>query len=218
MTDTSKPPKNKSSVLEMKLKPGQTEDGAAAELIGRGIAANATTVVRFMASDHEGLSLTDMCAELQAQGEAVSRNDMSVSEHMLVAQASALNAMFNGLAKRACMNMGEHMGAMETYMRLALKAQSQCARTIEVLAAMKNPPLVFAKQANISNGPQQVNNGTAMTATHTGASAHGEKPISESIELLEHQHGERLDFGAQTTTGGAHQDMATMGKVHRAKD
>jgi len=72
--------------------------------------------------------------------------------------------------------MGEYIKAAETYMRLALKAQSQCARTIEVLAAMKNPPVVFAKQANISHGHQQVNNGTNATNTHTPA--HTEKTIN----------------------------------------
>ena len=38
--------------------------------------------------------------------------------------------------------MGEHIGAMETYARLAMKAQSQCRSTIETLAEMKNPPVV----------------------------------------------------------------------------
>ena len=215
---TTTPAGDKSNRLPIVIKDGQTEDGAVAEVVGRGVAANATTVIRFMASDHTGLSLMDMCSELQAQGEAVSRNDLSVAEHMLVAQASALNAMFNGLAKRATMNMGEHLSAMETYTRLALKAQAQCARTIEVLAAMKNPPVVFAKQANISNGHQQINNGITQNANSTHPSAHRGKPVSEPIELLEHQHGERLDLGAQATTSGAHQDMATVGKVHGAKD
>lgn len=34
------------------------------------------------------------------------------------------------------------------------KAQSQCRATLETLAAIKNPPVIYAKQANISNGPQ----------------------------------------------------------------
>jgi hypothetical protein len=34
-------------------------------------------------------------------------------------------------------------------MRLALKAQAQCTRTIETLAEIKNLPVVFAKQSNI---------------------------------------------------------------------
>ena len=42
-------------------------------------------------------------------------------------------------------------------MRLALKTQSQCRATVETLAALKNPPLVFAKQANIQFEPLYVN-------------------------------------------------------------
>ena len=44
--------------------------------------------------------------------------------------------------------MNEHLPAAETYMRLALKAQSQCRATLETLANIKNPPTVFARQAN----------------------------------------------------------------------
>ena len=58
----------------------------------------------------------------------------------------------------AALNMGEYPQAFERYMQLALKAQSQCRATLETLAAIKNPPIVYARQANIANGPQQVNN------------------------------------------------------------
>ena len=40
-------------------------------------------------------------------------------------------------------------------MRMALKAQNQCRMTLETLATIKNPPVVFAKQANTAQGPQQ---------------------------------------------------------------
>jgi hypothetical protein len=33
-----------------------------------------------------------------------------------------------------------------------------CRAAVETLAAIKNPPVVFARQANIAQGPQQVNN------------------------------------------------------------
>ncbi|MDN8616544.1 hypothetical protein [Variovorax ginsengisoli] len=64
--------------------------------------------------------------------------------------------------------MGEHIGAMETYARLAMKAQCQCRTTAE----MKNPPVVFARQANISNGPQQLNNGVPAGDAERAAQAH----------------------------------------------
>jgi len=48
--------------------------------------------------------------------------------------------------------MGEYVDAADTDMRLALRAQSQCRATLETLAAIKNPPVVFANQANIAHG------------------------------------------------------------------
>ncbi|MFO1266895.1 MAG: hypothetical protein U1F67_09045 [Rubrivivax sp.] len=87
--------------------------------------------------------------------------DMRQAEAMLYGQAHALQTIFVSLARRAALNIGEHMGATETYLRLALKAQGQCRATLETLAAIKNPPVLFARQANIAHGPQQVNNGTA---------------------------------------------------------
>jgi hypothetical protein len=44
---------------------------------------------------------------------------------------------------------------------MALRAQSQCRATLETLAAIKNPPIVYARQANVTTGPQQINNGVA---------------------------------------------------------
>jgi len=42
-------------------------------------------------------------------------------------------------------------------MRKTLRAQSQRRSKLETLAAVKNPPVVFAKQADLASGPQQVN-------------------------------------------------------------
>lgn len=54
----------------------------------------------------------------------------------------------------------EYLKQFQAYLGLALKAQAQCRATLEALAEIKNPrPMAFVKQANISGGPQQVNNG-----------------------------------------------------------
>ena len=80
-------------------------------------------------------------------------------EEMLLAQASALNAMFTSLAERATKQ--EYMKNLEAFTRLALKAQSQCRATLETLADIKQPRhVVIAQQANLAH-QQQVNNGTA---------------------------------------------------------
>ena len=66
--------------------------------------------------------------------------------------------IFNALAQRAALNMGEHMGACETYIRMVLRAQSQCRATIETLAEVKYPKAAtFVRQQNVAY-QQQVNN------------------------------------------------------------
>ena len=93
-------------------------------------------------------------------------------------------------------------------MRLALKAQAQCRATIETLAAMKNPPVVIARQANISNGPQQVNNGEPTRRA--------EKSDNRPNGLLEHRVETRMDFGAAGTPVGGNQKLVTVEASDRA--
>ena len=101
-------------------------------------------------------SLSDSMAEVHA-------GDMKRVEGMLFGQAHALQSIFLNLADRAATQ--QQMKHCETYLRLALKAQSQCRATLEALVAIKNPPVIFARQANIANGHQQINNTVPVTTT-----------------------------------------------------
>lgn len=103
------------------------------------------------------------------------------------------------------MNMGQYMDATDTYMRLALRAQNQCRTTLETLATIKNPPVVFAKQANIAHGHQQVNNELPRTPT----------PADHPNKLLEHEHGEWLDTGATSAAVLGDQTMEAVGALNR---
>ncbi len=94
---------------------------------------------------------------------------------------------------------------------LALRAQAQSTRTLEVLATVKNPPVVFAKQANIAQ-QQQVNNGPAVPATRA------RNPASAPTQLLETLPDERLEFGTAGAASGADSPLATVGTVHRPQD
>ena len=143
------------------------------------------------------------------KSKAVISGDMSSSERMLVAQATTLNAICVDLFVRAHSNLGEYIGAAETFMKLALKAQNQCRMTLETLAAIKNPPVVYARQANFANGPQQVNN---------GVTSHAAKNENAPNELLEAKHdmGERLDGGAPGQAIGGDPAMAAVGAINRA--
>jgi len=121
------------------------------------------------------------------------------------------------MARRAALNMVEHLGATDSYMRIALKAQSPSRATVETLAAIKNPPVVFARQANINNGgQQQVNNGTAPPLAT--AHAHAEKSQFVPTELLEATDVQRLDTRTANATGGDDQGLAPLGAVNRAPD
>ena len=75
------------------------------------------------------------------------------------------------------------------------------SRPIETLALMKNPP-VFARQANIAHGPQQVNNGGVLRA---------EVSAPAPNELLEAGNGERLDSGTAGATIGSDPALEAVG-------
>ena len=153
---------------------------------------------------------------LQQDMKAMLTGDLSRAEAMLFGQAHALQAIFMNLARRSTTQ--EYMKNTETYLRLALKAQSQCRATLETLATIKNPPVLFAKQANINNGGQlQVNNGTVpQSAEGSRPPAPAGIPESPTSELLEANNGQWLDTRAAGTAGGADPHLATVGAVNRA--
>lgn len=151
----------------------------------------------------DGTEINALVDVLSSQIDKVYDGDMKRSEAMLLAQAHTLDGLFHNLARRA--HCQEQMKHYETFLRLALKAQGQCRATLETLAAIKNPPVIFAKQANISNGHQQINNGTPAPATHT------EEIKNQSTELLEAQHGgTTLDSKTTGATIGKDKAMATV--------
>lgn len=147
--------------------------------------------------------------------EGLSSGDMTRAEAMLYGQAHALQAMFMNLARRA--SSQEYMANMETFMRMALKAQNQCRMTLETLAAIKNPPVVFARQANINNGgQQQVNNGTMPTSAEQARQhAHAATSQSEQNEVLGANDGERMDAGKASTAGRTDPHLEAVGEVDR---
>jgi hypothetical protein len=133
---------------------------------------------------------------------------------MLLSQALALNGIFAALATRASRAMDTNMVAADFSLRLALRAQAQSRATLETLANVKNPRAVaFVRQANIAHGPQQVNNDGRPA---TPVAAHAEEAHSAQNKLLEHQDGERLEFGAQGTASGADPHLASVVPGDRA--
>ena len=131
--------------------------------------------------------------------EAINNGDMKAVEAMLYGQAVALQTMFTNLSMRADCQQGR-LDNIETLLKLAFRAQNQCRMTLETLSNVKNPLVVYARQANITSGPQQVNN----SFTHAT-----EKNIVQN-ELLEDSHVKRLDGRTQGQTGRLDTHMETV--------
>lgn len=140
----------------------------------------------------------------------VATGGMENVEAMLVSQAYALQAIFVNFSRRA-LNQ-DYQKNLESIFRMALRAQNQCRMTLETLANIKNTPAVYARQANIANGPQQVNN-----VIPADSHARGEKS-NPSNELLEHQNGEWLDTGTAGATSCVNTEMAAVGKPDRSEN
>lgn len=198
MTTKTKSKTKDSNAVEVSLKKDENRDQALATLLLRPSVQAAVTIQQWGSQSDVG----SLMSELSMQMNIVKSGNMGRAESMLLAQAHTLDTLFNNLAKRA--HNQQYLKQFETYLRLAFKAQSQCRATLETLAALKNPPVVFAKQANISNGHQQINNGVPATRT--------EKTQNQQNELLvEAQHGsETLDTRPTSATIGKDKAMATL--------
>lgn len=166
------------------------------------VATEATTAVG------EHVDLLALLGQLRDDAAAVNRGDLSQAEAMLMNQATALQTLFARLVGSS-MN-ADFLPQQKTAMRLALKAQRQCRATLETLAAIKNPPIVCARQASLTTGPQQVNNGTA-------APLQARELETEPTELSGASH-EPLP-NARTSSSGSRVDPAveTLGQVDRVK-
>lgn len=156
--------------------------------------------------------LHDVALSIKRAGDAVAAGDMSGIEHILAGQIVALNNIFANCALQAQANLHKYLSAAETYMRVALRAQSQCARTAEVLGNLRAGPTIFAKQANVTTGPQQVNN-------HASPPARAQEPKESANELLKDATHEQqwMDTGAQAAPTRGNPAVEAVGAGDRAE-
>ena len=158
--DQAKPAKNRNAV-ELVALPSETPARTVARCLLDPATTAAGTLNRLYGTVSQEGDINGYIAELQHQAEAANAGNLSRPEAMLTAQAQSLDGLFHSLTGWALNHVKEGSNAayFETCMRLALKAQSQSRATVETLAAIKNPPVVYARQANFAAGHQQVNNG-----------------------------------------------------------
>lgn len=160
--------------------------------------------------NEDKVNMNALIKELGNQVDNVSNGDLSRPEAMLVTQAHTLDALFSELIGRSRLNMGEYLHAAEKFMRLALKAQSQCRTTIEALAELKNPkPYIQNNRAQY----QQVNNG----AVHSGDAQNATRTRKNkklANELLENKTNEQewMDTRTPQTPSGNDKELETVGE------
>ena len=153
----------------------------------------------------EGLGLNDIISTLRESVAEVKAGKMDRVEATLITQANTLDLVFNSLLRRAACQ--EMLPQYEAFMRLALKAQSQCRTTLETLAEIKNPkPTALINQQNMA-AVQQVNNTLAQ------------EKKNRPNELLEGGGiAERVDTGTETQTIEAHSRLEALEEIRRSKN
>ena len=158
----------------------------------------------------EGLhSIDALRVALGEQTAKLKAGDMTRPEAMLLIQAHTLDSLFNKLLQRAYKQ--DNSQTFDTLIRTALRVQNQCRCTLETLSNIKNPPVVFAKQANISQGHQQINNGVSEQALHV------QEIKNQQNKLLEEgsHDGKPMDIGAASEAIRVSSFMETLGKKRR---
>lgn len=164
----------------------------------------------FAASD---LDLSGLADELVKGLKRFHFGDIRGVENGLLSQANTLNQIFHIFIRRGCREGSWEYREME--FRIAFRAQSQYRTTLATLAAIKNPARVaIVNQANIANGPQQVNNGSQVPAEPSRA---GNSEYQQG-KVLGYSDGQRLDFGAKNAAGRIDTPLEAVGAVDRAEN
>ncbi len=207
--------KKPDSTLKMRSVPGKTDEQLLASLALQPVTGSAFTALQFAKGSFGDRGVNEVVEALRETVETVKSGNLSHLEATLTSQATVLDKIFQEMARRAALNMGDYLAATETYMRLALKAQSQCRSTIEALAEIKNPrPVAFVRQANITNGPQQVNNGVFPNNPH--AHARTEETAIAHNELSGDTHELLPNTGTQTHESRIDTPLEALAAKHRA--
>lgn len=214
---TTKTPSSKRrnpAAFTVKAKTPEEKAIKGAEMITTG-GLNAVLVQGYVPIPGVDVPVLHEVMERQAAALLTEGDRIHQAEAMLLNQAVALQAMFVDLANRAKVQNNREW--LQTMTGLALRAQTNCTQTLKTLGELRSPrQAVFARQANIAHGHQQVNNnGQQAVTTENTRTGTQESPIGHN-RLLENDHGKWLDTGAAGTSGRTDSHLEAVGTVHRA--
>lgn len=100
--------------------------------------------------------LGDFADAMREGGNKAAKGDREFASRMLAAQATTLDAIFAEMARRMALNMGDYLGATETYARIALKAQANSRATLEALAKLHQPREQTVRHVHVNEGGQAI--------------------------------------------------------------
>lgn len=160
------------------------------------------------------ISEAALAKELSRAAAELSGGALTGVEARLLAQAVALDALFHRLIQ---FNLEEprSLETFEGYSRIALRAQAQSARAMEVLATMKQPPrVIFASQLNSAH--QQVVNNAPPTVKRRHPRRHPSQSPQPSLpEPSPLQDYAPLDTGSAREAAPAHTNVASVDESNR---
>ena len=184
--------KKAEKVFQIQCQRDETEEQALARAVLSPTLQSASTIQQYSNSPID-LDLAALIDCLDTQVEQVKGGNLNRIEKMLLSQVHTLDAIANNLFRRATGQ--EYMNQLVSYMKLGLKAQSQCRATLEALVSMRKP--THLSQTNIGYN-QQVNNAPN--------------------ELMEKTNGERLDPGAPSNAIRSDKALETVAASNGAKN
>jgi len=197
----------KGNTVELKRDPNQSEGLTLAQFKTKSSFMNAPILGIYEHKvDKAPFDLQETINSLEITIKEIGDDDLSAIESILISQAKSLEAIFANSIIRA--NKCEYMQNYEAHMHIALKAQNQSRSTLQTLIQLKQPnQTTFVKQANISQGHQQVNN-------------HSEKNLILQNKLLEaNQNGcKKVDRMPKKATKRVDSSMEAMDKIDRSQD
>lgn len=190
-------------MMVKKKKKNNDETKAGSGRVAVSSLVNAASIIEKYSKNFGDQDIIKLMDALADTSKGLKTGDLSCIEEMLFTQAKALEAIFSRFA-RVAINC-EFNQSLELNLRLALKAQSQCTRTLATLVAIKMPSNVsFVKQTNIGDNVQ-VNN-----------SYEARKNQNSPNELLEISNEKRLVSGEASETSKFDPKLETMDKINRA--
>ena len=115
--------------------------------------ANAAAVIQEYGKPFGEQDVGVLAGELAASIEQVQGGEMKRCEAMLIGQAHALQSIFMNFSRRALAQ--EYQKNLESFFRMAMKAQNQCRMTLETLAAIKNHLWFLRNKPTLPTAPSK---------------------------------------------------------------